>query len=235
MFCKYCGNELKDKAKFCPKCGKSVTSDVTETVQTVKEQVNHSLQTAKEKIQQTDIETQKASLLGLRQRLQDIISHPKEHKVLLGILIVLIVAIIGLKGFVFTDERYITKNSDKMMTAMMDMVSGKPMDIDDVPMDGMIEAAFKGAAAYQKSNPGKFASIMPVEAMEKANITYKLTDVQIKKDTAIASYTLMGNLRHPGESVGMDIVWTDSDKKGWVITDVRMVKQGQSYSMFGVN
>lgn len=24
MFCKYCGNELKEEAKFCTKCGKAV-------------------------------------------------------------------------------------------------------------------------------------------------------------------------------------------------------------------
>ena len=32
MFCKYCGNEVKDGAKFCPSCGKQLTGEARDTI-----------------------------------------------------------------------------------------------------------------------------------------------------------------------------------------------------------
>jgi hypothetical protein len=32
MFCKYCGNEVKDDAKFCPSCGKQLTGEARDTI-----------------------------------------------------------------------------------------------------------------------------------------------------------------------------------------------------------
>lgn len=38
MFCKYCGRELPDNAKFCSKCGKQLVSEIHEETGVVKEQ-----------------------------------------------------------------------------------------------------------------------------------------------------------------------------------------------------
>lgn len=40
MFCKYCGKELSDAAKFCSNCGKQLISELQEVTTAVKEQAN---------------------------------------------------------------------------------------------------------------------------------------------------------------------------------------------------
>lgn len=251
MFCRYCGNELKDDAKFCPKCGKPTKGEMREQAQKVKTKVEQTVQEAKETLQNTspaDIKNQvKESvstaretirqvdqknilLYSIRQRITDTVTHPKEHKLLFGILAILLAVIIGLRAFVFTDERYLTKNSDKMVQATVNMIVGEQVEIDDVPLDGMLEAAYKGIAAVQKSNPGKFANFLSLPAGEKPDIRYELNDVTIKSKSAVVSYTLNSAYRGESESVVMNIIWKKDDKKGWVITDQEIVKKGQTMS-----
>ncbi|WP_024867126.1 zinc ribbon domain-containing protein [Butyrivibrio sp. FCS014] len=54
MFCKHCGNELPDDAIFCPKCGKDVNGDVSETIKDkiskASEIINDSAKNAGERI-----------------------------------------------------------------------------------------------------------------------------------------------------------------------------------------
>lgn len=252
MFCKYCGNELKENAKFCPKCGKPTGGELAEKAQAVKNQVNQTVQEAKETIAHTSkddikkqvktsvqaaketmqhVDKQGVSLYGIRQGIKNIVTHPKEHKILFSVVAVLVVLIIGLKIFVFNDERFITQNSDKMMQVTVSMAKGGPAKVDDLPLDGTMEGTYKMLSSVQKNNPGGFAQLM-TGGNSGGELEYTLNDVKIKKDSAVASYTLTGTTaRGKSDSVEWNIIWTKDEKKGWVITDQEIVKDGQSLSM----
>ena len=59
MFCKYCGKQISDNAKFCSKCGKQLSAITTENINSVSSDAASKISEEKKEIGQTIIEIKK--------------------------------------------------------------------------------------------------------------------------------------------------------------------------------